>query len=67
MTDKLQEILELPFEQYMTACWDHARQIAKESRAGEIVFSYLIQDPSEMEAGWARRYWFAKNNAYEFE
>ena len=60
MSVQLDRILELPFEQYMQACWDHAREKAQLSGIGAIVYGHMLQTPAEPEALWARRYWFNK-------
>lgn len=58
----LDNILALPFEQYIIACWTHAYRKAQESAAGHIVYSYMLEDPNFPEALWAKRYWFNRVN-----
>ena len=57
---KLDEILKLPFEEYMAACWNHMREKALADPIAEIVYLQTISEPAAMESMWARRYWFSK-------
>lgn len=63
---KLEHILELPFEEYMRECWQHAKDRAAVSPLAAIVYKdMLTAHRADTEAMWARRYWFNKNGAYE--
>jgi len=57
---KLEELLDLPFEEYMAGCWDHVRGMALRDPVASIVYQHMLAAPAAMEALWARRYWFNK-------
>jgi len=54
---KLEQMLELPFEEYITECWKHA--IRKDPN--KIVIGHLFDLRDAVEGFWAKRYWFYKN------
>lgn len=60
MKTKLEELLELPFDQYLKGCWEHARQLARNDPVTNVVFIHMCAEVNAMEAAWARRYWFNK-------
>lgn len=62
---KLEELLELPFEQYMDGCWKHVREMARQDPIADHVAHHLFAEPAAMEAIWARRYWFHKVKTLE--
>ena len=60
MSDKLTNLLQLPFEEYMIGCWDHVRNLAINDPIANIVYQEMLSAPAAIEATWARRYWFTK-------
>lgn len=58
---KLEELLALPFEEYMAGCWQHVLDLAMSDTVASVVYQNLLAEPAGMEALWARRYWFHKN------
>ena len=60
---KLEDLLALPFEDYMRGCWQHAFDTAGEDPIAMYLYEMTIKEPAAIEAMWARRYWFNKNGA----
>ena len=55
---------DLPFEQYLEACWEHCAKKAQESPSALYVFGLILHEPATAEALWAKRYWYNKVGAY---
>ena len=62
---KLEELLELPFEEYMHGCWNHAFAKAGTDPIAMYLYEMAVREPAAVEAQWAKRYWFYKNGVYE--
>ena len=66
MKSKLEQILELPFEEYIQACWQHAFDIAGKDPIAMYLYQMTIKEPSSIEAMWAKRYWYNKCNTKDY-
>lgn len=62
---KLEELLALPFDEYMRGCWQHAFDKACKDQIAMYLYEMAVKEPAVVEAQWAKRYWFNKNGAYE--
>lgn len=59
----LEDLLEKPFEEYMTGCWLYVQERSLQDPIMMYVYEMLIKEPAAIEAAWARRYWYHKNGA----
>ena len=57
---KLEEAIELDFEDYIAWCWEYYRELLHRDPIAMVIHESITNHGGAqfLEAGWAKRYWF---------